>query len=63
MAHGLLPGYLSTTRQHMQLVMQETLHELQVLRAEEEDIRRQLDALKGEESVYSATISADFSHK
>ena len=44
-------------------IMQETLHELQVLRAEEEDIRRQLDALKGEASVYSATISADSSHK
>ena len=43
--------------------MQETLHELQVLRAEDEDLRRQLDALKGEESVYSAAISADSSHK
>ena len=44
-------------------IMQETLHELQVLRAEEEDICRKMDALKGEESVYSATISADSSHK
>ena len=44
-------------------IMQETLHELQVLRAEDEDLRRQLDALKGEESVYSAAISADSSHK
>ena len=43
--------------------MQETLQELQVLRVEEEDIRRKLDALKGEESVYSATVSADSSHK
>ena len=43
--------------------MQETLQELQVLRVEDENIRRQLDALKGEESVYSATISADSSHK
>ena len=43
-------------------IMQETLHELQILRAEE-DLRRKLDALKGEESVYSATISADSSHK
>ena len=43
--------------------MQETLQELQALRLEEEDIRRKLDALKGEESVYSATVSADSSHK
>ena len=42
--------------------MQETLQELQALRTEDEDIRRQLDALKGEESVYSAAISADSSH-
>ena len=44
-------------------IMQETLQELQVLRAEDEDLRRQLDALKGEESVYSAAISADSSYK
>ena len=43
--------------------MQETLQEIQALRVEEEDIRRKLNALKGEESVYSATISADSSHK
>ena len=44
-------------------IMQETLQELQVLRQEDEDLRRKLDALKGEESVYSATISAASSHK
>ena len=43
-------------------IMQETLQELQALRTEDEDIRRRLDALKGEESVYSAAISADSSH-
>ena len=43
--------------------MQELLQELQALRLEEEDIRVKLDALKGEESAYSATVSADSSHK
>ena len=42
--------------------MQETLHELQVFRQEDEDLRR-FDALKGKESVYSATISAASSYK
>ena len=54
---------VATTRQAEAVkIMQETLQELQVLRTEDEDIRRQLDALKGEESVYSAAISADSSH-
>ena len=38
--------------------MQETLQELQTLRTEYEDIRRRLDALKGEESVGSAAFSS-----
>ena len=55
---------VATTRQAEAVkIMQETLHELQVLRQEDEDLRRKLDALKGEESVYSATISAASSHK
>ena len=54
---------VATTRQAEAVkIMQETLQELQALRTEDEDIRRQLDALKGEESVYSAAISADSSH-
>ena len=44
-------------------IMQETLHELQFLRQEDDDLHRKLDALKGEESVHSATISATSSHK
>ena len=44
-------------------IMQETLQVLQVLRQEDEDLRRKLDAIKGEDSVYSATISAASSHK
>ena len=42
--------------------MQETLQKLQALRTENEDICRQLDALKGDESVYLAAISADSSY-
>ena len=54
---------VATTRQAEAVkIMQETLQELQALRTEDEDIRRRLDALKGEESVYSAAISADSSH-
>ena len=32
-------------------IMQETLQVLQVLRQEDEDLRRKLDAIKGEDSV------------
>ena len=54
---------VATTRQAEAVkIMQETLQELQALRTEDEDIRRRLDALKGEESEYSAAISADSSH-
>ena len=44
-------------------IMQETLQVLQALRQEDEDLRRKIDAIKGEDSVYSATISAASSHK
>ena len=55
---------VATTRQAEAVkIMQETLHELQFLRQEDNDLRRKLDALKGEDSVYSATISATSSHK
>ena len=54
---------VATTRQAEAVkTMQETLQELQTLRTEYEDIRRRLDALKGEESVGSAAFSADSSH-
>ena len=54
---------VATTRQVEAVkIMQETLQELQTLRTEYEDIRRRLDALKGEESVGSAAFSADSSH-
>ena len=54
---------VATTRQVEAVkAMQETLQELQTLRTEYEDIRRRLDALKGEKSVGSAAFSADSSH-
>ena len=55
---------LETKRQQEAVkIMQETLQVLQALRQEDEELRRKIDAIKGEDSVYSATISAASSHK